>query len=95
MFSLATVSFPIGILLIPFGLFVMIYVVYSLFNLYNLFRHGVAGLSLYAVSFLFGFVSFALLGIILVVLSHYDFNAPVSLTGVAHLIAPRTSIKSL
>lgn len=87
--SFAEFSFPIGVVLLPFGLFMLFYCVYSLFNLYHLLRFGVAGAVLYGVTALYAAGTVAILVAVIWGLSPYDFSYPVSLSGVtAALMAP-------
>ncbi len=90
--SFAELSFPIGVVLLPFGLFMLFYCVYSLFNLYHLLRFGVAGLVLYGVVTLYAAGTVAILVAVIWGLSPYDFSYPVSLAGVtAALTSPPTN----
>lgn len=87
--SFAEFSFPIGVVLLPFGLFMLFYCVYSLFNLYHLLRFGVAGPALYGVTVLYAVGTVAILVAVIWGLSPYDFSYPVSLSGItATLTAP-------
>lgn len=79
----AEFSFPIGVILLPFGLFMLFYCVYSLFNLYHLLRFGVAGPILYAVTTLYAVGTVGILIGSIIGLSSYDFSYPISLSGVS------------
>ncbi len=79
--SFAEFSFPIGVVLLPFGLFMLFYCVYSLFNLYHLLRFGVAGPILYAVTTAYAVGTLVILVGSIWGLSGYDFAYPVSLSG--------------
>lgn len=79
-------SFPIGFVLIPFGLFLLFYALYALFNLRNLFLAGVPGPGVFAVCALFIVGSFGLFGSALYAFSTYDLASPVQFDGIASLL---------
>lgn len=83
--TLADLSFPIAVVLIPLGLFAAFYVIWALFGLRNVFAFGVPSLRLYAVSAVFAAGSVLLFGALLVVMSRYDLTAVVSLAGAVKL----------
>lgn len=85
--SFAEFSFPIGVILLPFGLFMLFYCVYSLFNLYHLLRFGVAGPILYAVTVVYAVGTAAILVGAIWGLSGYDFSYPISLSGVSRALS--------
>ena len=78
--SFADISFPIGVVLIPFALFAVFYAGYGFFNIYNLLRYGVAGAALKGFTALYGIGSLFLLGLVLAALLRYDLTYTVSLS---------------
>ena len=86
--SFAGISFPIGLVLIPFGLFAAVYVFYSAFNLFHLLRFGVSGPVLNLIATVYAFGSIVLLLTTIVSLSRYDFSVSVSLADLATFSRP-------
>ena len=71
---------PLAIFLIPFGLFLMMYLLYSAFNVYHLLRFGIYNAGAYVFTILFLGGTFVLLGFSLWILSPYDWAAPFNAT---------------
>lgn len=79
---------PVGILLIPYGLFVFLYLFFVCFNLYHLCRYGTAEWKTEVI--IFGYIAGT--GLIayasFVLLSGYDWSAPIDLS---KIFGPLTS----
>lgn len=90
MAALTDIAFPIGIVLIPLVLFVLLYAFYALFNLSQLMRYGAPGLGLYLVPALFGVGTVLLVVFMITALSPYDFTAAVPLSGLSQLFRFQT-----
>lgn len=72
------IEFPIAVLLLVYGLFVLCYIVWSLFNVYHLLRFGIYGYTAYVAVAVFAGVSVFLLGASVFFLSGYDWTATFS-----------------
>ena len=44
---------PISVILIPFGIFMVLYILYSIFNIYHLIKYGIYGFGLYLLTTVF------------------------------------------
>lgn len=76
---------PLAVVLIPFAIFLVIYLFFLYFNCYHIRIYGVHGFWSHALVTLFLLGTIAILGGSLVVLSRYDWNATIDLQ---HLAAP-------
>jgi hypothetical protein len=79
MLTFANFSFPISLLLIPLGIFMLFYLFYSIFNIYHLLRFGVYGFGLYIIATIFTLGTIFFIGTTGFLLIRYDWNAPVVL----------------
>ena len=64
----------IAILLIPYALFLLVFVVYAGINVYHLLRFGVSSGHVFFVTGFFVIGSLLLLGLSFVLISHYDWT---------------------
>jgi len=76
--SFETFAVPLSVLLIPYGLFMLIFFLYSIFNVYHLMRFGIYGHSLYIIVILFLMGSVVLSGISAFGLLQYDWSINLS-----------------
>ena len=73
------ISFPITYLLIPYGLFLAIFMVYSFFNIYHLMRYGIYNFRLYLISVIFLGGTLFILGSSALVLFGFDWSVSLDL----------------
>ena len=72
-------NMPIGLLLIPYAIFVLFFIFYGAFNVYHLLRFGVYRFHLYAVCVLFAGGSTILLVASISALASFDWTAALAL----------------
>lgn len=71
---------PLFFLLIPLGIFLLVFLFYSYFNIYHLLRYGVYGYPVFSVISIYIGVTLLLLMIVGYGLLPYDWNQSFSLT---------------
>jgi len=72
-------SLSVSWLLLPLGIFFIVFVIYSLFNMYHLFRFGVYNFGLYIISTIYVLGTVALISMALWVVLDLDWSASLSL----------------
>lgn len=71
-------AFPISLLLIPFGIFFLLFLIYSTFNIYHLLRFGVFGYGLYFISTVYILGTVILVSLTIFYLLTFDWTASIS-----------------
>ncbi len=79
MFDLPNISAPIAVFLIPYGIFMFIYILYSLFNIYHLIRYGLSGSGLFLLITIFGAGAVLLSAGSIFLLLGFDWNTSIGL----------------
>ena len=82
--DLASISIPLWILLVIFGLFLAFFLLYCLFNLYHLLRFGTADLGLFLITAVFVIGSASLVTGSFWLLADYDWTGSISLSSLYH-----------
>jgi hypothetical protein len=67
-------TFPILYFLIPYALFVLVFVVFSLFNIYHLLRYGIYNFNLYVLSVVYLAGTIFVLGASIIILNSFDWS---------------------
>lgn len=79
-FEIPSLAIPLWSILVLYGAYLAFFLLYVGFNLYHLLRFGTYGIGLYAVTAFFLGGTVLLLAASYLVLSGFDWNAPLSLT---------------
>ena len=66
--------FPILYFLIPYALFVLVFVAFSLFNIYHLLRYGIYNFNLYVLSVVYLAGTIFIFGTSIIVLNTFDWT---------------------
>jgi hypothetical protein len=74
----AAMGIPLWIILIPFGIFLIVFFIYSAFNFYHLIRFGVYSYGLYLIATLYLLVVIGILSVAVFFLMGYDFSSAIS-----------------
>jgi len=72
-------TFPIIYFLIPYALFVTVFVLFSFFNIYHLLRYGVYNFNLYILSVIYLGGTIFFLGASIIFLNTFDWSVAFSL----------------
>ncbi|MFH1404956.1 MAG: hypothetical protein ABIH21_02555 [Patescibacteria group bacterium] len=75
------ISFPVWLLLIPFGIFVLFFILYSIINFFHLLRFGVRSKKLYIVMVVFLFATIWICSDAITELSNYNWDMIIRLGG--------------
>jgi len=67
-------TFPILYFLIPYALFVLVFVTFSLFNIYHLLRYGIYNFNLYVLSVVYLAGTVFILGASIIILNSFDWS---------------------
>lgn len=72
-------NFSIQYFLIPYGLFVLIFLVFSFFNIYHLMRYGIYNFALYVLSVIYLSGTIFVLGMSAIILFGFDWSVSLEL----------------
>ena len=75
----SSLSLSVSWLLLPLGIFFLVFVLYSLFNLYHLFRFGVYNFGLYIISTIYILGTVFLVSLAIFITLDIDWTASISL----------------
>jgi len=67
-------TFPIIYFLIPYALFVLVFVTFSVFNIYHLLRYGIYNFNLYILSVVYLAGTIFILGASIIILTSFDWS---------------------
>ncbi|MBI2475609.1 hypothetical protein HYV69_04300 [Candidatus Uhrbacteria bacterium] len=82
MFDLQTFSVPVSIFLIPYGLYMAVFIFYCFFNIYHLIRYGLYGFGLYIIITIFAGGTILLVSGSIFILKEYDWSQPIFLNNI-------------
>jgi hypothetical protein len=85
MFDLPNIAAPISVFLIPFGIFMFLYILYSLFNIYHLIRYGIFGKGLYFLITIFSAGAILLSAGSIFILLGFDWGTSIGLQEASNL----------
>lgn len=89
---LSSLSLPIAWLLLPLGIFFLVFMIYSVFNMYHLFRFGVYNFGLYIISTIYILETAFLVSVTIWIVLDLDWSVSFSLgdlsESASHLILP-------
>ncbi len=72
-------DFPISFFLIPYAVFIVIFLIFSFFNIYHLLRYGIYNFALYLLSVIYIGGTIFIIGASYILLSDYSWAASFSL----------------
>ena len=85
MFDIPNINVSIAVFLIPFGLFMFLYILYGLFNIYHLVRYGIYNPKLYVLITVFSAGAILLSAGSIFLLLGFDWSTPINFQEAASL----------
>lgn len=86
---------PTAIFLIPYFLFLILFIFFGYFNIYHLQKYALNTLGTHAAILLFLVGSVLIFGATAIILGNYDWMAPLDLSGIKGLFTTHALIKPL